>query len=170
MRRSLRQFNKGLTLIEVMAALLIAMIIIIGVLSYMYACALNARAADTRITATRIGQLMLDTWKVTGPVDKVTRIWDVTAFNPTVDFGPSFPENIGTTGDGILGIGPELGRYETTIDGVNYYITLSYRNDFSSNSIPLYMLNASVAWSRDASSSGLGDDPYWIDLSSYAIY
>ena len=43
---------KGLTLIEVMISVLIALVIVIGVIGYMYACAYNARAADVRATAT----------------------------------------------------------------------------------------------------------------------
>ena len=66
MERVPKNRNSGLTLIEVMIAMVIIMIIGIGVASYMYACAWNAKRADVRITAKRVGQLLLETWKITG--------------------------------------------------------------------------------------------------------
>lgn len=154
--------NCGLTLIEVMIAVLVAVVIVIGALSYMYACALNARAADVRITATRVGQLLLETWKVTGTI--VGGVWDVTAFNPTTAFGPELANNFQSTAADLGGTGVELGDYRIRIDGVHYFVTLLY------NSSRPQMLSARVAWNRNLTSTTLESDFRYVDLTSHAIY
>ncbi|UCH89480.1 MAG: prepilin-type N-terminal cleavage/methylation domain-containing protein [Thermoplasmata archaeon] len=167
MERVRKNRNSGLTLVEVMVSMLVIMIIVIGAVSYMYACMWNAKRADIRITATRIGQTLLDLWKINGPV--VDGIWDVEAFNPIdPDFNLILPDNIGTTIEGIEGIGQELRgtRYEITIDGAHYFITLSYRQDYPN----FYLLNACVAWSRNFNSATLESDPHRVWLTSYSIY
>jgi prepilin-type N-terminal cleavage/methylation domain-containing protein len=162
MKRVYRHFAKGLTLIEVMISLIIILIIVIGVVSYMYASMWNARRAEVRITATRVGQLLLETWKITGQVNQ--GIWDVTAFNPITDFGPELPNNFQAAAVDLGGIGVELGDYQIQIDGVYYFVTLLYNN-----SQPR-MLNARVAWNIDLASATLGSDYKYIDLTSNAIY
>ena len=167
MRSTRIEFAKGLTLIEVMIAMLASVVIIIGVMLYLYSCALNARMADVRITATRLGQLLLDGWKTTGPVNE--GIWDVGAFDPTdADFDLILADDIGTASDGIAGVGTELRntRYEVMIDGAHYFITLSYRQDYAN----FYLLNACVAWNRNFGATSLGSDPEWVWLTSYSIY
>ena len=167
MERVRKNRNGGLTLIEVMVSMLVIMIILIGAVSYMYGCAWNARRADVRITATRLGQLLLDSWKTTGSVDE--GIWDVEAFNPAdADFYSILPNDIGTTADGVPGVGTELRntRYEVTIDGAHYFITLSYRQDNPN----FYLLNACVAWNRTFGSETLEDNPQSVWLTSYSIY
>jgi type II secretory pathway pseudopilin PulG len=162
MERVRKNRNNGLTLIEVVVSMLVIMIIVIGAVSYMYASMWNARRAEVRITATRIGQLLLETWKVTGPV--VNGVWNVTAFNPMVDFGPELPNNFQAAAVDLGGIGAELGDYQIQIDGVYYFVTLLY-----DNSQPR-MLNARVAWNIDLTSATLGSNFKYIDLTSNAIY
>lgn len=169
MERVQKNRNSGLTLIEVMISMLVIMIVVIGAVSYMYACIWNARRADARINATRVGQMLLDLWKVSGPV--VNGVWDVESFDPTApEFNLILPDNIGTTVEGVDGIGQELRgtRYEITIDEMHYFITLSYdpNPDFPS----FYLLNACVAWSRNLRSSNLENDPHRIWLTSYSLY
>jgi prepilin-type N-terminal cleavage/methylation domain-containing protein len=162
MERVRKNRNNGLTLIEVMVSMLVILIIVIGAVSYMYASMWNARRAEVRITATRVGQLLLETWKVTGPV--VNGVWNVTAFNPITDFGPELPTNFQATAIDLGGIGVELGDYQIQIDGVHYFVTLLYNN-----SQPR-MLNARVAWNIDLASATLGSNFKYIDLTSNAIY
>lgn len=167
MERVRKHRNSGFTLIEVMISIVVIMIIVIGAVSYMYACIWNAQRADARINATRVGQMLLDLWKVSGPV--VDGIWDIEAFDPTdPEFNLILPDNIGTTTDGVEGVGEELRgtRYEITIDKVQYFITLSYRQDLPN----FYLLNACVAWSRNLNSPTLESDPHRIWLTSYSLY
>ena len=166
------QMNKGITLIEVMVTLLVAMIIMVAAMGYMYACALHAHEADVRITAMRVGQLLLDGWKITGNVNN-SGAWNVLAFNPTSDsFDTALPAPFLVTSYGVAGLENELGRYRIKIDGVYYFATLSYADDNPDSAylIPLYRLNANVAWNRSIASSNLEDNYNCIDVTSYAIY
>ena len=164
--------NRGFTLIEVMASMLIIMIIGIGAISYMYGCMWNAKRADVRITATRIGLLLLETWKITGHhiYDGDGNIigweWNVTDFDPInePDFNTALPNGFGSATFSLGGVGTKLGDYVIQIDGVNYFTTLLY------NSNQPQMLNARVAWNKTYSSATLGSDYMYVDVASYAIY
>jgi len=164
--------NSGFTLIEVMISLVVIMVIGIGVASYMYACAWNAKRADVRITAKRVGQLLLETWKITGHyiydgTGKVTGwSWDVTDFDPTdPDFNFTLPNSFSNGYDfDLSGIGTELDDYTITIDGVGYFVTLLFDDNQPQ------MLNSRVAWNKNYSSTALESDYMYVDVTSLAIY
>lgn len=158
MGRIRKKQKRGVTLVEVMVAALIIAIVVIGVMSYLYTSAMHARKADIRVTAGRLGQLLLEAWKTNGV--------DITTFNPTAaDFNLSLPDSFSTNTVGLGGTGIELGRYDITLDGVNYYVTLLY-----SAGSP-QMLSACVAWNRDDYQAGtLGSNPQSVWLTGYAIY
>jgi prepilin-type N-terminal cleavage/methylation domain-containing protein len=172
MKKESLQYKNGLTLIEVMISMVVILIVAMGAVSYMYASMKHAREADVRITATRLGQLCLDGWKITGEI--INKVWDVAAFDPTNDEFDSnllpAASDITTTSSGIPGVGTELGRYTITVDGAKYYITLSYLDEYSANTKKLYRLNACVAWNRNYSSSALESNPRNVWLTSYSIY
>jgi type II secretory pathway pseudopilin PulG len=166
MERVRKNRNSGLTLVEVMIAMLVIMIIVIGAISYMGACMWNARRAEVRITATRVGQLLLERWKLTGSYDVSGNwSWHVDDFDPTdPEFSLTLPDIFESISADLGGEGVELGDYEIAFDEVHYFVTLLY-----DNSQP-QMLSARVAWNRDyGSQTPVGNFDY-IDLTSYAIY
>ena len=168
MRRSHSHRNSGLTLIEVMISLLVILLMLVGAVSYMYGCAWNARRAEVRITATRIGQLLLETWKLAGSYDAPGQwSWNVTKFDPTDPFfNLTLPGGFSSDSFDLGGTGTgELGDFNITIDGVTYFATLLYDNSTQPN-----MLNARVAWNKNLRASGLESDYHYVDLTSYAIY
>lgn len=134
----------------------------------MYGCAWNARRAEVRITATRIGQVLLETWKLTGSYDADMHwSWNVTNFDPTnAYFNLTLPDNFSSDGFDLGGIGPgELGDFNIELDGVTYFVTLLYDNNMPN------MLSARVAWNKDLHSSAFDSDNYhYVDVTSYAIY
>ena len=163
--------NSGFTLIEVMVSMLVILIIAIGVASYMYSCAWNAKRADVRITATRVGQFLLETWKITGHhiFDASGNIigwsWNVSDFDPTdPDFNSTLPDSFGGITVDLGGVGTELGDYGIQIDGVVYFATLLFDNNQPA------MLNARVAWNKNYSSATLESDFMYVDVTSSAIY
>jgi type II secretory pathway pseudopilin PulG len=170
MQRLHRHRNDGLTLIEVMVSMLVILFMVVGAVSYMYACAWNARRAEVRITATRIGQVLLETWKLTGSYDALGHwSWHVTDFDPTDPYFnltlplPGFSDvDVDLTGDGI--VGTELNDFEITLDGVAYFVTLLYDNNLPN------MLSARVAWNKNLRAPGLEADYHYVDVTSYAIY
>lgn len=166
MERVRKNRNSGFTLIEVMISLVVIMIIGIGVASYMYACVWNAKRADVRITATRVGQLLLETWKITGSYDVSGNwSWNVDDFDPTDPFfNLTLPDNFEPITVDLGGVGNDLGDYGIQIDGVVYFATLLFDNNQPA------MLNARVAWNKNYSSATLESDFMYVDVTSYAIY
>lgn len=159
--------NSGFTLIEVMISMLVIMIIVIGAVSYMYACVWNARRADVQITANRLGQIMLEGWKVSGAGDEIL------FFDPTDnDFDDYLPEEItAAAGPPGLSTGTPLGSYRVKVNNVNLFVTLSYRNEQPVPlEDPLYLLNACVAWNRNYVSDTLSGTYDSISMTSYSIY
>lgn len=73
----------GLTLVEVMVAIVVIMIAVIGAMGYQYHSALDARKADVQITAARLGSMLLYDWKGSGGYSGYSN-YDV---NDLTDFG-----------------------------------------------------------------------------------
>jgi type II secretory pathway pseudopilin PulG len=161
MERVRKNRNTGLTLIEVMIAILVIMIVVIGAITYMYACMCNARRAEVRITATRVGELLLDAWKNTG---------GALTFNPqyVLNFLPSGDIS---DADGPGGFTDELAEYRIKIDGVNYFVTLSYLDElYGDREDPMRQLNVRVAWNIDYSSTEMESGYKLISLTKFAYY
>ena len=181
-----RKPNKGVTLVEVMVALVVALVIAIGMMSYQYAAAMNARKADMRASANRLGLLILDSWKSAK---------HSYPFNPD-DYAPD--NNILGCGLGLApfelnyrcypltGIGaldgiPATGspipfkHYRIFLNGTWFWIKLTYEDTWPDGGLPplilpARMLSAVVAWSDDVTDEGvLNYDPMrCILLSKYA--
>lgn len=153
--------NRGATLIEVMVAALVLMIIFIGVLSYLYFCAMNARRADVQVRAGRLGLLLLEGWKTVegnANYDVVSNFDEL----PLGDF-----DNPGTLPD--IPALPNLlqGRsYRINIDGVNYFVKLSYDDTSAPRT-----LNAAVAWNRSYDAETLDfNSSRLVSLTKYANF
>ena len=149
-------------------SLLVILLVVVGAVSYMYACAWNARRAEVRITATRIGQVLLETWKLTGSYDADMHwSWNVTNFNPTnAYFNLTLPDSFSSDGFDLGGTGPgELGDFNIAIDGVTYFVTLLFDSGTQPN-----VLTARVAWNKNLRSATLDSDYHYVDVTSYAIY
>jgi prepilin-type N-terminal cleavage/methylation domain-containing protein len=58
--------NHGVTLLELVVAILILSIVSVGALSYQYFATQTSRKADAQITATRTARFILDNWKKDG--------------------------------------------------------------------------------------------------------
>ena len=175
--------NKGLTLVEVMAALVIALVIAIGMMSYQYACAMNARKADMRSTASRLGLLLLDSWKSAK---------HSYPFNP-LDYKPDdiilgcgfglepliYYADLGAGGiaalDGVPPTGITFNCYRIFVNGTWFWVKLTYEDLWPDGGappliLPARLLSAVVAWSDDVTSdSELNYDPIrCVLLSKYA--
>lgn len=87
MKPRARENRSGLTLIEIMVALLVIVVGVLGAMMYRYYSALDARKADVLVGASRVGLLVLEGWK--GAVG-----------NPAYD-----PQGVGGIGAEVLGSG-----------------------------------------------------------------
>ena len=155
MGRTRKRKEKAVTLVEVMIATIVVLIIVVGVMLFQYSCALDARQADARATAGRLGLLLLEAWKANGE--------DITLYNPAAHFDS--PEvQFGATTETLPGLAQSLGKYKIMVDGLNYYVYLSYNDTTAPR-----MLNVYVSWSRKFASGSLGDNPHSFSLTSHAI-
>jgi type II secretory pathway pseudopilin PulG len=153
--------NRGGTLVEVMVAVLVLMVILIGVLSYLYFTAMDARRTDVRVTASRLGLLLLEGWKTVEGADTYDVVSDF-AQPPLTDF--SNPGSL----DDVPGLANLLqGRsFRVDVDGTKYFVKLSYDDAAAPRT-----LNAAIAWNRDYGAETLDfHSRRLISLTKYANF
>ena len=160
MGRIRKQRNKGLTLVEVMVAAAAVLIIVVGAMNFQFYCALDARKADVRATAGRLGLLLLEGWNTQGGIE---------TYNPIADFGQPPLDNFAgdVSAPEIPGLDNVLNCYRIKLDGAYYFVKLSYEDIADEPR----MLNASVAWSRNFGSDTLDfHSRRLVSLTKYAYY
>jgi hypothetical protein len=117
-----------------MNAIFILMLAVIGASGYRYFATLDARKADTYITAARVGHLLCESWRGL----QGTEIYD-----PAAHLGTGLTI---AAGDGSAA--PEgftaLGTYELMLNDVAYHIILSFK-DVSTD---LRALNIVLIWQQ----------------------
>lgn len=128
----------GFTLVEVMAAILILLVAVIGASGFRYYAALDCRRAAMQTTGARVGLLLCENWR---------GLSDPNTFDPVAHFGSelaittvaetSMLEYHYKSADFTL-----LGAYRVTANSISYYAVLSWKNVGSG----LRALNVVVVW------------------------
>jgi hypothetical protein len=152
---NLKRF-RGVSLIEAMLAITVLVIAVLGASGYRYYSSLDARRADMRATASRIGMLLCESWSgVKGDED----------FDPTVYSETELAMTEISVPDSLKPEGFEsLGAYEIQTGNVNYYAVLSY-DDVSDG---LRAMNIVVTWAqRQQSESSVADADKQFSLTTY---
>ncbi len=148
--------RRGFSLISVMIAMAILLAALIGTSNFRYYSTLDAKKAAAKITASRIGLMLCENWRGLGGVetyDPTTSLGSVLTI--TSSTGPDKPEDFTL-----------LGSYTITLNGANYYITLSWK-DVSTG---LRALNIIVVWAqREQGTSSLNDADKSFKLTTYAL-
>ena len=142
-KSKLYRFRSGLTLVEVMLAAAVIIVAALGTLCYEYLCVDHVRYARAQMTATRIGQLLIEDWKSTGG---------------DVDYNPE-DLNMGFT---LL----SQDNFRTTIDGLPLYISKS-QSEVTPGDVNLIHLNVEVQWRHDFSADAVTDDDPKVSLDTY---
>ncbi len=148
--------GRGFSLVSIMVAIVIILVALIGTTNFRYFSALDAKKAAARITAARIGLMLCENWRGlegTETYDPATYFGsDLTI---TQSAGPNKPEDFTL-----------LGSYTVTLNGANYYMTLSW-TDVSTG---LRALNIIVAWAqRSQGLSSITDVDKSFKLTTYAL-
>jgi len=165
--------NRGLTLVEVMAALVVALVIAIGMMSYQYAGAQHARKTDVRVTASRLGLLFLENWVASGGMS------DLSIYNPEYRLGLGtapldYYSDLGEEGlPGTPPWGTTFRTYRIFTNGTYFWIEMAYNDEpLPPDSIyPMRELGVRVAWSLDFGSVSLEFDPQrLVHFSKYIVY
>ncbi len=167
-----KKLNRGVSLVEVMAALVIALVIAIGVMSYQYAGAQHARKTDVRVTASRIGLLFLESWVAAGGIT-------VAEYDPVEKlYLGTYPlHNYDDLGAGGLpGAPPTIGLpfrlFRIFTNGTYFWVELAYDDQNPQGEVyPIRELGVRIAWSLDFQSETLEYDPQrLIRFSKSVIY
>lgn len=150
-----RSFHQAFTLVEIMIAIVVLMISIVGMSAFRYTAALGARKADLRMTAVRTGVLLCETWRSLSGAE---------TFDPVAQFGGELTIQTSAQGSDAPSGFTVLGNYKIVDDGASYYATLSW-SDVSSG---LRALNIIVAWEqRGAGSADFADTNKFFKLTAY---
>ena len=148
--------HHGFSLISIMFAIAILLAALIGTSNFRYFSTLDAQKAAAKITAARIGLMLCESWrglKGAETYDPAAHLGS--ALTITTSTGPDKPEDFTL-----------LGSYTVTLNGANYYITLSWK-DVSTG---LRALNIIVAWAqREQGTSSLNDADKSFKLTTYAL-
>lgn len=148
--------RRGFSLVSVMIAIAILLAALIGTSNFRYYSTLDAKKAAAKITASRIGLMLCENWRGLGGMET----YDPAAYlgsdlTITASSGPSEPADFTL-----------LGSYTVTVNGANFYITLSWK-DVSAG---LRALNIIVAWAqREQGTSSLNDAEKSFKLTTYAL-
>jgi len=145
-----RRNKRAMTLIEVMIAAAIIIVIALGTMCYEYLCIDHVRYARAELTATRVGQLLIEDWKSDGGSSD---------YNPEdLQMNFNLPDNV-------------LTNCVTVVDGLPLYISMTNSDvpggvdNFAG--IKLSELRVVVAWRKDFGSGPLNDDDPRVSLVTY---
>ena len=148
--------RRGFSLVSIMTAIVIILVALIGTSNFRYYAILDAQKAAEKITASRIGLMLCENWRGLGGI----KTYDPVAYlgsdlTITTSRGPAEPNDFTL-----------LGSYTVTVNGANFYITLSWK-DVSAG---LRALNIIVAWAqREQGTSSLNDADKSFKLTTYAL-
>jgi len=148
--------RSGLCLLEIMVAMAVLLVGVLGTMSFRYHCALNSRKADAHNKAVRLGSMLLEGWKATGAKDDFDAI---TMFSPDITISSS------TKCPAAGGSFNELGRYHIYSDNMNYYAALSYIN---ADAATPKTLNVSIYWLNNYQTGNIGTDAQSIRITKCA--
>ncbi|MCK4752338.1 MAG: prepilin-type N-terminal cleavage/methylation domain-containing protein [Planctomycetes bacterium] len=108
---------RGVTLVEIMIAILILTVAVIGASGFRYHTMLDARKADAQVTAARTGLLLCESWRGLNGSD---------TFDPVTRFSSDLNIQVASQGPSLPTGFTELGRYRIIIDGLCCWATLSW--------------------------------------------
>lgn len=136
--------RSGFSLVSILIAMTILIAALIGTSNFRYYSAMDARKAAAKITASRIGLMLCENWRGLGGTETYDPVTFLSSdLNITASSGPPEPSDFTL-----------LGSYTVTVNGANFYITLSWK-DVNPG---LRALNIIVSWAqRELGQSTLSD-------------
>ncbi len=134
-----RQFRRskfgGMSIVEIMIAILIISVAVIGASGFRYYTMLDARKAAAQMTAARVGLLLCESWRgVSGAA----------TFNPVASFGSELVIEVAGQGPEVPVGFNELGRYKIIFNNLCCWATLSWKDVATG----LRALNIVVTWEQ----------------------
>jgi prepilin-type N-terminal cleavage/methylation domain-containing protein len=154
MKVTWKKSSRGLTLIEIMVAIVLIAIAVIGAMGFRYFCALDARKADVQITGARLGWMLLENWKAAGGDGTYQPEMNRTQLPEWA--GPPAPDGFQVFKSYYINL--------ANAENAHYYATLSYQDAGQDNA---RALNVNIAW-MDRGQEWDGSDPHkTLGLTTY---
>ena len=147
----------GLTLVEVTVAIVVVGVAAVGLSSFRYHAALDARKADVHIVAGRAALLLCEGWRGTA---------GDTSYDPVTDLSSVITISASGSGPAAPGSFAELGKYEIISEGVKYYATLSWQDVVAG----LRSLSVVIGWDQRGNGAGFANVDKEISLVTYSRY
>lgn len=137
----------GFTFVEVMGAIVVLTVAVLGTSAYRYHATVDVRKADLKTTGARIGCLLSETWR---------GVSDSNAFDPVSHMGTDLAIQSLTSYQGpVTPTGhTELGTYGITVEEEDYQAKLFWK-DVSSG---LRALSIIVVWDWDRQTQSMGSN------------
>jgi len=145
----------GLTLIEVLIGMLLAVVVVVTAISVRYYLARHAKRADIYSNAGRLGLLFLEGWRSASTPG---------AYDPVASLGGNMTIAPGAAGPAAPGSFVTLETYHVVVDNVDYYVTLAYLDATTSQPA---ILNVSVGWKRHFEPGDVSVDGECLSLTTY---
>ena len=124
--------RRGFSLVSTIIVIVVILVALIATSDVRHYVALGARKAASRMTAARIGLMLCESWQGTGGTE---------TYDPVVHLGSDLAITYSTSSLDKPKDFTLLGNYTVTVDGADYYATLSWKDD----NIGLRVLNVVVA-------------------------
>lgn len=156
----------GFTFTEIMGAILVLTVAVLGSSAYRYYAALDTRKADLQTTAARVGSLLCETWRGASepnsydPVAYFGTELAIEEIHISDTGGHQFPTHTGST---------RLGAYRIVTEGNSYNAMLSWVDV----QLGLRALNAVVIWGDHQTDSNYSTRPNSSNvfrLTTYVLY
>jgi Tfp pilus assembly protein PilV len=148
------RYQPGLTFVELLTATVVLLIAVIGTSAFRYQSSLGARKADLRTTAARTALMLCEAWRGAAEPNAFD---PETQLDALIEDGTFDIDQLAEPGDrlSVPSGFTLLGTYKITIDNVEYYAALCWKDVASG----LRALNVMVAWNQRGYGPGNGFSP-----------
>jgi len=153
--------RNGMTLVELMVAVAVVVIAIVGAMVYRYHSALAARRADIRMTGTRVASMLLEGWVAAKGYASYNPVAVITDLDSDMEITTS------GSGPAVPGGFTQLGKYYVRVNSSDYYATLSYKSEASDK---VRLLNADVAWKHRYMTGGITSTDPSAKMTTYVRF
>ena len=153
MKRDIHRSCAGISLIEVMIAIAILTIGMLGASGFRYHTAIRSKRAQVQTDGTRAAQALIDTW--CGLYGDEAYLPE-THLSPLLTVAPCASGPLPPTGF------TELGTYEVLVDAVPYYATLSYNDEETG----FRTLSVVIGWRADYEIGTLSDTDRTVSVAT----
>ena len=148
---------RGLTLIEVLLAMIVVSIAALGTTQFRYQAALDARRADVQILASRTALLLLESWRGNN---------GAAADNPVANLGSLIGIETSGSGPTLPGGSTLLNKYQITAGGLTFYATMSWKDPGAN----FRVLNVILAYHDRGQASSYSEMNKTIQITNYVNY